>query len=77
LSPIGVWSREDGLTPLRHSLVVTAITADHDLIDQLLAEPTITNVYRGAVPTHSAAPRIPHDGYLADFLMRNKGFTRT
>ena len=27
--------------------------------------------------SHSAAPRIPHDGYLADFLMRNKGFTRT
>jgi hypothetical protein len=21
-------------------------------------------------------PQIPHDGYLADFLMRNKGFIR-
>jgi hypothetical protein len=42
----------------------------------LLAEPTVTNVYRGAIPTHFAAPHIPHDGYLADFLMRNKGFVR-
>jgi hypothetical protein len=40
----------------------------------LLAEPTVTNVYRGAVPTHLAAQHIPHDGYLADFLMRSKGF---
>jgi hypothetical protein len=70
------WSREDGLAPLRHSLVVTAITSDDDLTDRLVAEPTITNVYRGAVPTHLAAPQIPHDGYLADFLMRNAGFTR-
>jgi hypothetical protein len=22
------------------------------------------------------APEIPHDGFLADFLMRNKGFIR-
>jgi acyl-CoA reductase-like NAD-dependent aldehyde dehydrogenase len=68
------WLREDGLAPLRDSLVVTAITSDDALIDGLLAEPSVTNVYRGAIPTHLAAPHIPHDGYLADFLMRNKGF---
>ncbi|MDT5242578.1 MAG: hypothetical protein QOD97_4776 [Mycobacterium sp.] len=70
------WVREDGLAPLRNSLVITAITSDGGLIDGLLAEPTVTNVYRGAIPTHFAAPHIPHDGYLADFLMRNKGFVR-
>lgn len=70
------WQREDGLAPLRNSLVITAITSDDSLIDGLLAEPTVTNVYRGPVPTHLAAPHIPHDGYLADFLMRNKGFAR-
>ncbi|MDT5264694.1 MAG: hypothetical protein QOI90_1320 [Mycobacterium sp.] len=70
------WLREDGLGPLRNSLVITAITSDGGLIDGLLAEPTVTNVYRGAIPTHFAAPHIPHDGYLADFLMRNKGFVR-
>ena len=24
--------------------------------------------------THHTAPHIPHEGFLADFLMRNKGF---
>jgi acyl-CoA reductase-like NAD-dependent aldehyde dehydrogenase len=70
------WTRDDGVPALRSSLVVNVITTDDDLVDRLLAEPTITNVYRGPVRTHFSAPHIPHDGYLADFLMRNKGFIR-
>jgi acyl-CoA reductase-like NAD-dependent aldehyde dehydrogenase len=73
---ISPWSRADGLDPLRHSLVINAITDDTDLIDDLLAEPTIANVYSGGHPTYYAAPELPHDGFLADFLMRNKGFIR-
>jgi acyl-CoA reductase-like NAD-dependent aldehyde dehydrogenase len=73
---VAPWSRADGLEPLRHSLVISAITDDGDLIDDLLAEPTIANVYDGRHPTHHTAPGIPHDGFLADFLMRNKGFIR-
>jgi hypothetical protein len=73
---VAPWSRVDGLAPLRHSLVISAITDDADLIDDLLAEPTIANVYGGQHPTHYTAPEIPHDGFLADFLMRNKGFVR-
>ncbi len=73
---VSPWSRADGLEPLRHSLVISAITDDEDLIDDLLAEPTIANVYCGHHPTHYRAPEIPHDGFLADFLMRNKGFIR-
>src|SRR5580693_7602532 len=73
---VSPWSRADGLEPLRHSLVISAITDDEDLIDDLLAEPTIANVYGGRHPTHHTAPEIPHDGFLADFLMRNKGFIR-
>ncbi|MGB7162012.1 MAG: aldehyde dehydrogenase family protein, partial [Mycobacterium sp.] len=73
---VSPWSRADGLKPLRHSLVISAITDDEDLIDDLLAEPTIANVYCGHHPTHYTAPDIPHDGFLADFLMRNKGFIR-
>ncbi|MDT5226590.1 MAG: hypothetical protein QOH94_383, partial [Mycobacterium sp.] len=73
---VAAWSRADGLEPLRHSLVISAITDDGDLIDDLLAEPTIANVYGGHHPTHHTAPHIPHDGFLADFLMRNKGFIR-
>ena len=56
--------------------MLNAITADSTLIDALLDEPTVTNVYSGRVPTHASAPHIPHDGFLADFLMRNKGFLR-
>jgi acyl-CoA reductase-like NAD-dependent aldehyde dehydrogenase len=73
---VAPWSRADGLDPLRHSLVVSAITADADLIDDLLAEPTIANVYCGHQPTYYTAAEMPHDGFLADFLMRNKGVVR-
>lgn len=70
---VAPWSRSDGLEPLRHSLVLNAITADSDLIGQLLTEPTIANVYSGRFPTCESKPELPHDGYLADFLMRTKG----
>lgn len=70
------WCRTDGLAPLRNSVVITAITTDEALLDDLLAEASITNVYTGRRPTHWGAPHIPHDGFLADFLMCNKGFSR-
>ncbi|SOX51512.1 aldehyde dehydrogenase, partial [Mycobacterium ahvazicum] len=73
---VSPWSRADGLTPLRQSLVINVITGDDDLIDDVLADPTIGNVYRGNHPTFYSAPEIPHDGFLADVLMRNKGFIR-
>jgi len=73
---VAPWARADGLEPLRHSLVIGAITDDEELIEDLVAEPTIANVYDGQHPTHYTAPGIPHDGFLADFLMRNKGFIR-
>jgi acyl-CoA reductase-like NAD-dependent aldehyde dehydrogenase len=73
---VSPWSRSDGLDPLRHSLVINAITNDEDLIDDLLSDSTIANVYRGHHPTYYGEPEIPHDGFLSDFLMRNKGFVR-
>ncbi|MGB8387621.1 MAG: aldehyde dehydrogenase, partial [Mycobacterium sp.] len=73
---VSSWSRGAGMEPLRYSLVVTALTGDEELIDDLLAEPTVSNVYCGHHPTCYAAPEIPHDGFLADALMRNKGFIR-
>jgi hypothetical protein len=69
-------SRSDGIEPLRHSLVLNAITSDEDLIDDLVNEPTVTNVYRGHHRTYHMTRAIPHDGYLADFLMRTKGVIR-
>jgi acyl-CoA reductase-like NAD-dependent aldehyde dehydrogenase len=73
---VSSWSRRDGLGPLRNSLVLNAITDDEELIEDLVNEPTVTNVYSGHYATHYAAPDIPHDGFLADFLMRNKAFVR-
>jgi hypothetical protein len=46
------------------------------MTSRLVNEPTVTSVYSGHHPTHHLALEIPHDGYLADFLMRNKGFIR-
>jgi hypothetical protein len=48
-----------------------------DILDtELVAEPSIANVYSGRYPTYYTAPGIPHDGFLANFLMRCKGFAR-
>jgi hypothetical protein len=52
------------------------MTQDQELIDDLLAEPTIANLYLGDVPTHHFHPGLPHDSYLSDFLMRAKAMAR-
>ncbi|MFG3284219.1 aldehyde dehydrogenase family protein [Streptomyces sp. NPDC048111] len=73
---IAPWTREAGTGPLRNTLVLNAMTHDTPLIDRLLDEPTISNLYLGGLPTYWMDPSVPHDGYLADFLMRNKGVVR-
>jgi hypothetical protein len=73
---VSPWSQSDGLAPLRRSLILNAVTTDEQLLDDLIDQPTITNLYSGHYPTYHTAPEIPHDGFLADFLMRNKGFIR-
>jgi acyl-CoA reductase-like NAD-dependent aldehyde dehydrogenase len=73
---VAPWTPEAGLAPLKETLVLTAITHDRWLVDALVAEPTISNVYVGDHPTHWIEPGIPHDGYLAEFLMRTKAVIR-
>jgi acyl-CoA reductase-like NAD-dependent aldehyde dehydrogenase len=73
---VSPWTRSDGIAPLRDSLVVNAITSDAALLDALIDEPTVTNVYSGRFATDYRTPNMPHDGYPADFLMRNKGCIR-
>ncbi|MFE5948515.1 aldehyde dehydrogenase family protein [Streptomyces sp. NPDC056480] len=73
---VAPWDREAGIRPLRDTLVLTAVTTDADLIDELVAEPTIANVYIGDHPTPWMAHGLPHDGYLAEFLMRTKTIRR-
>ncbi|MFB6937036.1 aldehyde dehydrogenase family protein [Streptomyces chartreusis] len=73
---VAPWSRVDGIAPLRDSLVVTAITDDERLLEQLVDEPTISNVHVGDHPTYWMRPGLPHDRYLAEFLMRTKTVIR-
>ena len=70
------WTRKAGVDPLKETLVLTAITDDAPLVDALIAQPTIRNVYVGDHPTWWIDPGIPHDGYLADFLMEAKAVIR-
>lgn len=55
------------------ALVVSAIGVSDDLAAALLEAPNISNVYLGAVPTWESHVRVPHDGFLSQFLMRAKG----
>jgi acyl-CoA reductase-like NAD-dependent aldehyde dehydrogenase len=73
---VAPWTRDAGIAPLRDTLVLTAVTRDEQLLDDLLVEPTIRNLYIGDHPTHWMAPGIPHDGYLGEFLMRSKAVIR-
>ncbi|MFJ9123483.1 aldehyde dehydrogenase family protein [Streptomyces sp. NPDC102340] len=74
---VAPWSRSDGVGPLRDSLVLSALTRDKRLLDRLLAEPGIANLYVGDHPTYWMAPGVPHDSYLSDFLMRSKAVIGT
>jgi acyl-CoA reductase-like NAD-dependent aldehyde dehydrogenase len=73
---VAPWTPEASLEPFKETLVLTAITHDTRLVDALVAEPTISNVYIGDHPTYWIEPGIPHDGYLAEFLMRTKAVIR-
>jgi len=73
---VAPWTPDAGVLPLRDTLVLTALTGDEQLVDRLLDEPTISNVYVGDQHTFWMASGVPHDGYLGDFLMRNKGVIR-
>jgi acyl-CoA reductase-like NAD-dependent aldehyde dehydrogenase len=73
---IAPWTPNAGLEPLKETLVLTTVTHQTRLIDALVAEPTISNVYLGNHPTCWSTPGIPHDDYLANFLMRTKALIR-
>jgi acyl-CoA reductase-like NAD-dependent aldehyde dehydrogenase len=73
---VAPWKRADGLAPLRNTLILTALTDDDALFDDLVAEPSISNVYRGNHPTWWIEPGVPHDGFLGEFLMRGKTVIR-
>ena len=73
---VAPWSPEQGLASLRDTLVMTVLTQQEPLIDALLDEPTISNVYLGDNPTYWLELGVPHDRYLGEFLMRTKTVIR-
>ena len=73
---VAPWSREDGARPLRNTLNLVIMGSDEALIDAALEDQSIRNVYVGEVPSYFSTPSMPHDGYLAEFLMRAKGVVR-
>ncbi|MFD3514751.1 aldehyde dehydrogenase family protein [Streptomyces sp. NPDC058657] len=74
---VAPWNRADGMAPLRDTLVLGVLTGDEELLARLVDEPSISNVYAGGGhPTCHKEHGMPHDGYLAEFLMRSKTVLR-
>ncbi len=74
---IAPWSRKDGATPLRNTLNLVIMGWDDALISDAIADRSIRNVFVGELPSYFGAPNMPHDDYLAGFLMKAKGYARS
>ncbi|MEE6258686.1 aldehyde dehydrogenase family protein [Plantactinospora sonchi] len=55
-----------------HSLIVSVVGEDAEVVAALAAEPTITKVFSGALFDRGYQPEDPQEGYLADFLFQKK-----
>jgi hypothetical protein len=73
---VAPWTRDNGAMPLRNTLNLVIMGRDEALIDAALDDRSIRNVYVGELPSYFSRPNMPHDGYLAEFLMKAKGFVR-
>jgi acyl-CoA reductase-like NAD-dependent aldehyde dehydrogenase len=73
---VAPWTRQAGTAVFNDTLVLTVLTKDERLLDDLLTNPTIKNLYLGDHPTYWMAPGVPHDAYLGEFLMRTKAVIR-
>lgn len=68
--------REKLIETIGEALVVTAITDDRSLIDELLACPTIHRLNLGPMPTSVAQWDQPHEGNLFDLLYQRRAIQR-
>ncbi|MFB9931852.1 aldehyde dehydrogenase family protein [Amycolatopsis halotolerans] len=74
---VAPWSASLGVAPLRHSLVVGLAAKSDAMVDDLVAEPSVRNIYGLDRPTWWLPPGVPHDGFLAEFLMRSTAVARS
>ena len=70
---VAPFSKQKDYGALSDSLVVSVLSRQQDLISKIIGDASISNVYIGKIPTTWMDFRVPHDGYLADFLMCNRG----
>ncbi|GKW44191.1 aldehyde dehydrogenase family protein [Pectobacterium parvum] len=68
------FKKGDDLNSLAPALVVTVASSNKLLIDAVANVPSVKNFYIGQVPTVWMHPDVPHDGYLAEFLMKTRGY---
>ena len=69
-------SQDEILRRLRPSLVVTAITRDPELIQQLVSSPNVDRLNIGPVPTNQVSWDQPHEGNLFEHLYARRAFQR-
>ncbi|MEE9127657.1 MAG: aldehyde dehydrogenase family protein [Planctomycetota bacterium] len=68
--------QRDMVTKMGKSLVVTAITKDDALIDELLRSKDVARVNLGPVPTSRVEWDQPHEGNLFEFLYERRAIQR-
>jgi acyl-CoA reductase-like NAD-dependent aldehyde dehydrogenase len=73
---VAPWTPDAGISPLRGTLTLGLLTGRADLVDRCVREPSIRNVHIGRFATNWFRPGLPHDGYLAEFLMGAKTVAR-
>jgi acyl-CoA reductase-like NAD-dependent aldehyde dehydrogenase len=67
---------DEMLNHLRPSLVVTAITREAELIQQLVNSPNVDRLNIGPVPTNQVSWDQPHEGNLFEHLYARRAFQR-
>ncbi|MDE1479724.1 aldehyde dehydrogenase family protein [Xenorhabdus bovienii] len=65
---------DDNLDVIAPALVVTVASENPSLISYVADIPAIRNLYIGQVPTVWMQPHVPHDAFIAEFLMTTRGY---
>ncbi|MFI9173108.1 aldehyde dehydrogenase family protein [Streptomyces lincolnensis] len=70
---VAPWREDDGIAPLRRSLVLNLLTERADLLDRAVLEPSIRKITTGTALPWEVPHGIPHDGSYTQFLLEPKG----
>ncbi|CCO47566.1 conserved hypothetical protein [Vibrio nigripulchritudo SOn1] len=66
--------RDNLPSQLKGSLAVSLYSTDVSVVEDVLQLSDIGNVYVGPIPTTWMSKHVPHDGYLAEFLTKARGY---